>query len=153
MIKLSQRDPRWATKTIGATKLTIGKLGCTTTAICMVADYFGVKIMPDQLGATKGLYNAKAEIIWSKLKLPVFKWEWRGYGHGAVEAKKIKQYLADPKKAVILQVANQSHWVVAVKATADGKSYSVVDPLGGVLVPDAIKKYGNITGAAYFSKM
>lgn len=147
MIKLSQRDPRWATKTIGTTKVSVGKMGCTLTSLCMIADYFGTKIMPDSMAALKQ-YNAQAKIIWTKIKLPLFAWEYRAYKR---EDVKIKKYLADPKKAVMLEVNNGQHWVVAVKVSTDGKSYIVRDPWTGTDV-DVIKVYHNITGAAYFTK-
>ena len=147
----SQLDPKWSKMPIGKTKITVGQQGCTLTDICMVASYFGETITPAQLSAVPGLFNKDAKIIWSVLNkvFKTFQWDYRGYGN---QSAKIKQHLTDPNKAVILQVNNEQHWVLPTKTTPDNKSYAIIDPWGGVRIPDVIKKYKNITGSSYFSR-
>jgi len=74
---------------------------------------------------------------------------WREYKR---DDKKIQEYLKDPNKAVILQVDNGSHWIVALRPTILGKDYVCADPWTGKKCL-AIKDYHNITGATYFHRI
>lgn len=50
-----QADPRWAEKTIGSTKKTMGAIGCTTTCMAMSKSY---------LTQTEVLPDAMADLLW-----------------------------------------------------------------------------------------
>ena len=144
---LSQRDLKWAALKLGQSPLTVGRYGCTTTCISMLSDYFGSYKDPGEL-ATKVLkYTNEGLILWSSVDaIPHMKFEKRLYGRNDDE---IMNALKDPNKAIILQVNNGAHWVVALRKTILGKSYTVADPWSGDKC-DVIKRYKNITGAAVF---
>lgn len=143
---LSQRDPLWAQLPLGASKLTVGRFGCTTTCISMLSDYFGCFRTPAQIARVIEYYTGGGLIIWKKLGFSLMAFERRLHGRDDVE---IHRALKDPKRAVILEVNNGAHWVVALRSTLIGNSYIVADPWDGTKV-DVIKRYHNITGAAYF---
>lgn len=146
---LSQRDPRWAEKKLGASSLTIGRYGCTTTCCSMLSDYFGCYTSPDQIAAHKDWYTPEGLVLWIRFKFEKMKFTWRDYKR---DDAKIKEALKDPNQAVILQVDNGSHWVVALSATWFGNSYMIADPWDGTKC-DVIKRYKNITGAAFFQRI
>lgn len=113
----------------------------------MLSDYFGGYVAPDTIASN--VHNYISDLInWKTLDFKNFKFVWRAYQRDDV---RIKDALKDPNKAVILNVNNGAHWVVALRPTLLGNSYIVADPLGGKKV-DVIKAYKNITGAAYFAR-
>lgn len=148
MIYLSQRDPRWAALKLGQSKLTVGRYGCTTTCISMLSDYFKSFIDPGKLATATLKYTKDGLIIWQSVdNIPHMKFEARMYGQKDAE---IMASLKDPKKAVILQVNNGQHWVVALRRSIwNKKDYTVLDPWTGKQC-GALKIYHNITGSAHF---
>lgn len=142
MISYSQRDPRWASKPLGASKLTIGRYGCTTSCIADISTYFEDNLNPLQV-SQKIKYTKDGLILWQTCVFPKFRFERREYGRNN---KNIRAALNDPSRAVLLEVANGSHWVVATSVY--GSDYKIADPWNG---DTAISnRYNNITGAAYF---
>lgn len=145
MILLSQRDPRWADKPIGASNIKLGRYGCTVTCISMLTDYAGAWQRPDEIASHKDWFTKDGLVLWSKLSLPAITFEKRLYGKNDDE---IMKSLKDPNKAVILQVQNY-HWVVCIGKNWSG-SYRIADPWTGKKAN--ISKYNNeITGSAHFS--
>lgn len=141
MVILSQLDQRWSKIKMLPSNITIGKAGCTTTAICMLSDYFKCFRTPDQVVNVNIFYNKDGEIIWSLTKFDKFKFEWRSYGR---DNQKINESLKLKEKACILQI-HDSHWVVAIRRI--GPLIWVYDPWGGT------KHFINqsiVTGAAHF---
>jgi hypothetical protein len=59
---LSQMDPRWKDKRLGASSLTVGKYGCLMTCMTMVANSFGFSETPetvnDKMNAISGFQGA-----------------------------------------------------------------------------------------------
>lgn len=150
MIRLSQRNPAWASNKLGLSLLTLGRYGCTTTSISMLSDYFSQYISPDKIASHGEWYTKDGLILWDKLSFGKFKFVKRGYGQNDAD---ICEYLKDPKKAVILEVNNRAHWVVAIKKALFSKdNYIVADPWYGRDV-DCKKVYHNITGYALFSRL
>lgn len=159
---LRQTDPVRSAKRLGGTSYLMGRWGCTTCCVSMVGDWFGEYIAPEQLASHANLYNKDGRIIWSQLNV-IFKhmeWVWRQYGASgpgfisaisAATYAKIDAAIKDPNTAVILEVNNGSHWVVAARKTAWGNDYVVIDPLTGGKVY-AKQRYHNITGAAFFKR-
>ena len=145
---LSQRNPLWADKLLGASKLTIGRFGCTTTCISMLSEYFGKPVSPLQLASNANNYTIDGLIIWKNLHIPGMKFVERIYTR---DDAKIREALKNPLKAVILEVNNKSHWVVGIKPALIGASYIVADPWDATKC-DVIKRYHNITGAAIFAR-
>lgn len=147
MLYLSQRDPLWATHKIGASNLTLGKFGCVTCCVSMLSDYFKCYLSPLQIASNVNNYTKDGLIWWTHLNFEDMKFDWRGYNE---DKGRIQQYLKDPKKAVILQVNNKQHWVVALRKSLIYDDYICLDPWTGKKCY-AKKSYHNITGAAYFS--
>lgn len=63
---ISQLDPRWKDKPLGDSKLTIGSDGCAVTCYSYVTDFFGKRLMPDQIAAN-GEYVKNGQVQWFKL--------------------------------------------------------------------------------------
>lgn len=152
MRRLCQRAPAWATAKIGTTPFTIGKLGCTITCCSMLSDYFKGYLMPSTIAAHAEWFVEQGKeigkIIWAALDFPTMRYAGRVYHR---DDNAIKFALKDPDRAVMLEVADGSHWVVALRPTLFGNSYIVADPWTGTDV-DVIKKYRNITGMAFFRR-
>jgi len=145
---LSQRNKFWANIKLGSSNLTLGRYGCTTTCISMLSDYFGAFFNPDTLARNVKLYTSDGLIIWKNLMVANFKFERREYGRNDTE---IMKALKDPNRAVILEVANHSHWVVCIGKTLFG-NYKIADPWFGDI--STMARYKNdITGAAYFQRL
>ncbi len=144
---LSQRDPRWANKKLGASSLTLGRFGCTTTSLSMLTDYFGKYWSPPEIAGTKAFYTTSGLVQWEKLKLPMkFVSRIRTRNDSAIQAS-----IKDPDKAVLLNVNNGAHWVVALRKAVIGDDYLVVDPWTGTTCW-AIKTYHSIDGSAHFNR-
>lgn len=148
MIYLSQRDPRWSTWLLGKSKLTVGRFGCTTTAISMLSDYFGGFVAPKDLAKDENLYTTGGLIIWGNLNLPTMKFVKRLRYRNDTE---IQKSLNNLNEGVILEVDYGSHWIVAVRKNLWRTDYICVDPWTGK-VCNAIGDYKNITGSAHFTR-
>lgn len=145
---LSQRDPRWAQKKLGNSPLTIGRYGCTTTAICMGLSAFGVAITPDVIASNSTSYTTDGLILWTNLSLPRFKFLKRV---NVRDDAAIKASLAASDEFVILEV-NHSHWVLALGNTLFGNDYKIADPWFGDK-STAVGRYKEITGSAHFKRI
>ena len=149
MESFSQRDPRWAAAKLGQSPLTIGRYGCTTTCIANLSTYFGDNLNPLQISqAIK--YTPDGLVLWPSCKFARFAFWFREYGRNETN---IKNALADPNLAVILQVANGTHWVVVTgKPNFFNRHFKIADPWFGDR--SDMRRYGDsITGAAYFKKI
>ena len=80
MLYLSQRDPRWCEVKLGASKITVGRYGCTTTAVSMLSDYFGAWVRPDEIAHNAKNYTPDGLILWQNLSFPTMKFDKRTYG-------------------------------------------------------------------------
>lgn len=143
MILLSQRDIRWSSIKMLPSTLTLGRYGCTTTAICMLSDYFKCFTLPSVAASHNIKYNSEGKILWNTIDFATFKFTQRVY---AFDPVRIEDSLKDPDKAVILEVWNMSHWVALVRRSLFG-GYVVADPWTGKLI--TIKK-SEVTGSAHF---
>jgi len=148
MVYLSQRDGRWAEKTLGASKLTIGRYGCTTTCISMLSDFFGKFQDPAKIAAHREFYTPDGLVQWPKLAIPGMKFVWRGTGRND---SYIREAINDKNGAIILQVNFGQHWIVAVRKMWLSNDYICIDPWTGKTCA-AIGDYKNITGFAHFKK-
>ena len=148
MIKLSQLDPRWSSVTLGQSKCTIAKYGCTTTSISMLSDYFNCYKNPAQIAQHQVKYTLDGLILWSTLKLDKMEWHTRIRER---DDRAIKRSLNDPDDAVILNVNNGAHWVVAISESLFGTDYWVIDPWDGQKKL-ACKAYRNIVGSSHFKR-
>lgn len=154
MIILSQRDPRWAQKHLGASSLTVGRYGCTTSCISMLSDYFGCYKSPLELAQEINLYTKPGNplgeglVIWEYLN-KIFKGMAFDHRQRGRFDQDIMLSLKDPNKACILQVDNGQHWVVALGKTLFRNDYRIADPWFGDK-RTALGTYRNITGSAHF---
>jgi hypothetical protein len=145
---LSQRNPLWASAKLGASSLTVGRYGCTTTCISMLTDAFGEIMWPDKIASRVDWYTKDGLILWNKLKLNIsFIQRLRKRDDTAIIAS-----LKNPKTAVMLEVDNGSHWIVAVRKLPFVNDYMCVDPWTGKMCT-SLGDYKNITGSAHFMKI
>lgn len=144
---LSQRDPKWVSDKLGSSQLTLGKFGCTTTCISMLTDFFGCFQSPPQIAHNVYNYTKEGLIDWHHLNFEKMKFTMRIRSTPGETV--INNALKDPNQAIMLEVNNHSHWVLALRKTLIGKSWIVADPWDGTKC-DVLKKYHNITGAAVF---
>lgn len=145
MINLSQQDPRWANVTLGNSRYTIGRYGCTTTCLSMLSDYFKCYQAPDKVAKGGAKYTLDGYIIWESLNFSSMAFEARVRSR---DDKMIQTSLNDRTRAVILNVNNGAHWVVAVNKVLFSNDYWVIDPWSGNKVK-ACKTYKNIVGSAH----
>lgn len=146
----SQRDSRWKDDQYGTSPSTIGKLGCATTAVSSILNYYGYSTDPkklDDLLASNNGYHKGSYIIWQRVAdlFPRVKFEGRFYSYSNSRAV---DWLSR-SVPVLVQVdgapigaAGQQHWVVFV---GDQKAY---DPWTGKLTPTSNWKP---TGMAAYS--
>ena len=144
MIVLNQWDYRWAKIKLLPSNLTMTRYGCTTTAICMLSDYFGCFKTPDQVVGINIKYTVDGLIIWESINFPAFKFVKRV--RNLFDVVSVDDSLKDPDKAVILAINNDAHWVVALRKLPLGM-YLVADPLGG---KKRIVSKKIISGSAHF---
>lgn len=143
MVILSQRDRRWSAIKMLPSSLTLGRYGCTTTSISMLSDYFNCFRSPDQIVDFNIKYTIDGLIKWESINFTKFRFEKRVRSFDPVA---IEESLKNPIKAVILEVWNHTHWVVAIKKDIFG-NYVIADPWDGN--KKTIKK-SEITGSAHF---
>jgi len=151
MIRLSQRDPRWANAHLGASNLLVGAYGCTTTVLSMFSDYFGCYLSPGEIAAHNSWYTSAGLVNWLKLAFAKMAFDWRQYGE---DNARIDAALADPDRAVGLQVNGGKHWIACVRKVklANGTTdYVAADPWTG---RDCFAKltYKNITGSVFVKR-
>ena len=140
----SQRDPRWASNTLGNTQRTMAQVGCTTTDVAMSGTWFGDNILPGDL-CKKLRYTADALLIWASIGevYPHMKFLWRFYSY---DQALIDEALKNPKKTVLLHVDGGAHWVHALSRVPFTKTFRVADPWDG-----KTKFYSGVIGGAILS--
>ena len=147
MKSYSQRDPRWATIQIKGSNTTIGQSGCTITCIADLSTVFGDDLTPAQVNE-QCIFTKEGRIFWATVNFKHFMFERRTHNNTPTEFAKA---IADPNRAVILEVANKSHWVVATKYDYKRQIFYIADPwLGDRATMERYKN--NITGAAFFRR-
>ena len=113
----------------------------------MLASYFGDKLTPLDI-ARRCKFTSDAKIIWASVNFEYFEFDYRYYQ----DSKDIiDRALADPDLAVILEVNNKKHWVVATGRTFFMDKYRIADPFYGDR--STLARYGNkINGFALFTR-
>lgn len=145
MVKLSQRDPRWASHRMLPSALTLGRYGCTTTCISMLSDYYGHFRTPNVMASAHIPYTKDGLIIWDKMKLQGFNFQKR---LRATDHKAIQDSLKHKNTSVILEV-DGCHWVVALSRVPFTNTYRIADPWDGKVKYSTA--YKRITGSAHFT--
>lgn len=152
---LLQTDPRWSNVLLGASHLTIGRYGCTTTAVAQLSTLWGHPLTPDQIAKRPECYTKPGDkqgeglIIWEALNLPGLKFDRRIRVYSPSE---IIKDISNPNKAVLLQVNYGQHWLLAERKVWFRNDFICADPWLGKMV-SAIGDYHVITGSAHFSKV
>ena len=154
---LSQRDAHWSEMRIGDSNETVGRKGCLITCLSMLTDYYGCYQDPGQIASNPKNF-LDSSVNWTALRFPTFSFRWREgslYGASKLDMGMIKSYMAGnpdllerANRAVILEVGNRSHWVLALWPTFDG-DFVAIDPWNGKTC-EVLKTYQNITGASLF---
>jgi len=155
---LSQRDPRWANKLIGASNVSIGRMGCLITCMSMASQFFGCYQSPDQIASNSKWFDT-ASLIWINMSFPSMSFRWRegsqiANGDNKIDLDLIKSYLAsgknlpsDQNRVALINVANGSHWVLGLWWDDTEKDILAIDPWTGRTCW-VYKTYGNITGGS-----
>ena len=145
---LSQKDIHWVNRKLGASWLTVGRFGCTTTAVSMVSDHFGEFIDPGVLSSNQQLYTRGGLLIWSEINniFKTFRFTKRLRGY---IKKEVMIGLSDPNEMVLLQVAYGRHWVLADKM--EEQDIKVADPWLGDY-GYALRRYWQMNGSAHFRR-
>ena len=147
MTSFSQRDARWANVKIGSSNLTIGRFGCTISCIADLTSYF-LPILDPAAVAKKIAFNSNAEVLWQSCNFPAFIFDRRQLNFDYAD---ILAAYRDPNRAVILNVANASHWVVVSGINHRAGYFNIADPWLGDF-SDMSRYKNSIQGAAYFRK-
>lgn len=104
---------------------------------------------PDAIARHPEWYTPDGLIIWQKLAVPHAQFEKRIRFFAPTP---IQQSLADPKRAVMLEVNFGQHWILADRKMWFRNDYVCADPWMGKSCA-AIGDYRNITGSAHFLKV
>lgn len=146
MIKLSQRDPRWAKILLGPSKCTVYQYGCTTTAISMFSDWYGDYKNPGVLARSLS-YTSQGYILWNSIGKVFSKlqFKWRFYTN---DKGLITTALSSKNDTVLLNVDRSYHWVSALYHIPF-VGYMCADPWIGA---NRIYKYSDIVGGALLTR-
>ncbi len=124
-----QTDSRWSWVTLGASGQTIGKIGCTTTALAMSESYRrGKTIYPDAMAKSLS-YTSSGSLYWPE--------NYVGVTNG-LDLKAIYEYLR-AGKPVIVGFSNRSggqHWAI-IYGYSGGNTLQT----GGFLIRDPGSQY------------
>lgn len=143
----SQRDPAWRGVHVGTSGKTLGQIGCTVTGLAMLSTYFGIGMNPPSM-AHRLRFTSKGLVYWSSVKFPGWGFQRREYKR---DDAAILHAINHPDKAVLLEVANHSHWVVGIGVTWPYNIFRIADPIDGKKA--TMSRYqDNITGAAFFER-
>jgi hypothetical protein len=138
---LSQLDPQWAKDKLGASSLTVGRWGCTTTCIAMASDYFGCYKSPKEIAHNASNYTQDGNIVWERLRFEKMRFVKRVRKYDASVEKEVREILADPNRAVLITVNNDAHWVLAYSTKMFSNDIAIADPLGGKITSLKKAKY------------
>lgn len=115
----------------------------------MLSSYFNCYKTPTEIAHNVHNYTKEGLIIWENLNFEKMKFVTRIRWTPGENV--INNALRDPDQAIMLEVNNHSHWVLALRKTLIGKSWIVADPWLGDKC-DVLKRYKNITGCAVFKR-
>ena len=73
IVSFPQRDPQWAALKISPSNLTIGRFGCTITAIASMTAGFGLNLTPPEVLANFE-FTDEGLIIWRTCVLNDIRW-------------------------------------------------------------------------------
>ena len=141
VIAYSQRDERWAAIHLGASTYTMGNAGCAVTAATMVATKLDPTLTPlDVVNYLNehGGFTAGGLLYWAKVAEFVEDMEpvdYRKWTKTSADMSYVTSVLS--RGPAVLQVdfvpggALNTHFVTALRMTADGKDIECIDPWTG----------------------
>jgi len=148
---LSQNDPRWQNIHLGTSPtVTLGQAGCLVTSFCVLAEYYGIPILPDAMN--QRLINANlfadSDLVSNDEDLhelfPDIQYIESVHSEKIpADLNLLKAFLSDPTQSVILEIDlgnGQVHYTPAVDS--DGISVSIMNVWDG-RVEDLKLTYGD----------
>jgi len=107
---------------------------------------WGRPILPPALASRNEVFTSGGLLIWQSLNLPGIKFlrRIREYSYNS-----ILDDVKDKRRAVLLEVNNGTHWVLAIRKAFIRQEFLTMDPLYGAY-GTAISDHWNITGSAHF---
>lgn len=151
VISRRQGDPQWADEEIGQSNLTVGRYGCTITALSDILYWYGENKTPDVLAKTLS-FTSTGLLYWNSItEKTKAKFLWRYYDFGIVTQKIVSDALKHPTKCVLLEFpfAGARHWVWATGKTIFN-NFKIADPLKGDFATST--RYGRPIGCAIIDK-
>lgn len=134
IVPLSQNDPRWSRVTIGHTKLTIGRYGCTLTALTMLLNYFrSSNLTPIEVNdalTQAGGFDSLGRLLWSVVSkvYPEVKFTKRARNYNNWE---VSLYVYAKRLPVMVEVyfpaTREPHWVLFIGFRR------MIDPIDGTI--------------------
>lgn len=140
---LRQNDPKWGNTTIGNTKYTLARYGCTITSLSELSSWYCGYKSPDVL-AKELQFNNNGEILWQSIdKVLPYNFVYRYYSY---DKDKLLEILRSEHNAAIVRVpfAGAAHWLTLIGYN-NILGFRCIDPLRG----DATyvsTRYGKING-------
>ena len=137
----SQRDARWASIHLGTSSYTMGSAGCAVTAATMLATVLDPTLTPGDVVEwlnTNGGFTSGGLLYWAKVAAMVTDLEWVKYylwRDAPADIDLLHTVLA--RGPTVVQVdfvpggALNTHFVVALSMTEDGKDVNIIDPWTG----------------------
>lgn len=154
MLSLSQKDSRWRLVLLGASRMTVGAYGCTTTGLSIISYYAHQFIDPGTFARMSELYTGVNHsmgpglVLWAQFTklLKNIKSISRHYVN---DPEMIQEAINNPSKMPMLQVYTginryPEHWVVPIRPL-EGGDYWIMDTLDGQ-EKSLLSEYRSITG-------
>lgn len=147
---LTQRDSRWANKTLGFSNLKIGPYGCTLTCLtALLSVVYGRPYRVDEVNDALKKVNgfSGALLLWSNVPkaFPKLRWIKRGYNYNNMEVA-FNIYVRNIPVMVEVngaKIGASKHWVLFL---GDGKA---LDPWTGRLIAT---NYYPLTGYGLYNR-
>jgi len=133
----SQKDPRWSGNRLGNSNETIGSKGCAVTSVAMLLQYRGANVDPGKLNTwlTKNSgYDGSGQIFFDRIvgyddnTCRWLAWD----GRGTLPSLPVLNQQLASRKLIIAEskrFGSQTHFVVILGVSADGKAGFYLDPM------------------------
>ena len=121
----SQRDSRWATKTIGKSSESIYSVGCLVTCVAMLYNHYGYDVTPADIARDSSRFWLQTAYMLIPWKAPSGK----TYTEISASASSIESQLKSRPVVVKLALGGDGHFIVLSKKSGD--DYIMYDPWYG----------------------
>lgn len=113
----------------------------------MLSSYFNCLSYPPAIASHADWFTKDGLILWKKMWFSRMEFKERVYTRNDVL---IRDSLRDPRKAVLLNVNDGTHWVVGLSKSLWSNDYVCLDPWTGQKCL-AMRSYRNIVGSSHFA--